>query len=843
MLRVTLKGVRGHLLRFLLTTLSVMLGAAFVAGTFILTDSLQATFDEIFNGASRGVDVVVRGPEVNEGVAGGASLRQPLKLTQASELAKVDGVAAAYPDLTGSAVLVGSKGTAVRNGGAPSFAFAYHADDPALPLSAGRAPASESEIAVETKTLKLSGLKLGDRSKLVVAGAVQPVTIVGVVDFGRGLAGATIVVVEPQVAQRWFAPDGTVQSFSLRADKGVSQQVVRDRVAATLPSGEQAITGAAFSAEQRTEFAKGLGFINTFLLVFAFISLLVGAFIIFNTFSMLVAQRTRELALLRAVGASRQQVIRVVLGEAAVIGLIGGALGLLAGVGLAAALQALVATFGLDITGGLPIHTRTIVWSLMIGLVVTVLSAVLPAWRAGRIAPVAAMRDDVALPERSLRLRGIVGLVVIAAGAFLMGYAVSTLEGNSATQTLGAGAFLAFIGMVIAAPLVSRPVIRVLGAPGARLTRTVGRLARDNTLRNPRRTSTTAVSLMIGLALVSAFSVLAATTKASIDRAVDTGVRADFILSGGNAPFPNVVAENAAKVPGVVAVVDQGLVPVAFDGQTTTAAAVSMAGLRQTVKLTAVSGDLDAVDRGDIAVSQSYARDRGLVVGKVLRATVGTLKEQQLRVGAVFKDSQALSAPVLVPRALYTQAVPTVQQVTFAAYVKVAPDANARDVRAALTALVQPQLVISVQDRAEFKAASRGQVDQLLGILYALLGLSVVIAALGIVNTLALSVFERTREIGLLRAVGMSRSQLRHTIATEAVLTALFGAVLGTVLGLTLGVLLQKVLSDDGLTVLAIPWTQTAGTFVLAGVVGVLAALWPAWRASRLDVIAAVSSD
>jgi putative ABC transport system permease protein len=843
MLRVTLKGVRGHVVRFLLTTLSVMLGVAFVAGTFVLSDSLKATFDRISAGSTAGTDVVVRGIKVNSGVADTGDLRQPLQLSEADRLADVEGVRSAIPDLGGSAVLVGKDGTAVRNGGAPSFGFAFRADDEALPLVAGRAPTAPDEVVVETTTLDKAGLHVGDRTKLVVAGTVQPVTIVGEEEFIGGSAGQTIVSVDAASAQKWFAPDGTVQSISLRADDGVSQSELRDRVAATLGQGQEAITGATYADETKSAFAQGLGFINTFLLVFAFISLLVGVFIIFNTFSMLVAQRTRELALLRAVGASRVQVMRVVLGEAAVIGLAGGAFGLLGGIGLAKALQLLMGTFGLEFTGGLPVDTTTVVSSLAIGLLVTVASAVLPAWRAGRIAPVAAMRDDVALPERSLRRRGIIGAVMTVLGVAVMAYGVGTLEGSDAAKLLGVGAFLTFIGMIVAAPLLSRPVLHVLGAPGAALSRTVGKLARDNTLRNPRRTATTAISLMIGLALVSAFAVIAATTNASIDKLVDDQVSADFVLSGGNSPFSNTVAQQAGRLPGVAAVVDQGLVPVKVGGSTVTAAGVSGAGLRQAVQLDVEAGDIASLDHGAMAVSHSFASDHHVAVGDRLSANVGTLPGQRLTVGAIYTDSQAIGTPVLVPRALYERAVPVASQVSYAAFVKVEPGADLAEVRAELTQLVKPQLVISVQDKEQFKQASRSQVNQLLGILYALLGLSVVIAALGIVNTLALSVFERTREIGLLRAVGMTRRQLRRTIGNEAVLTALFGAVLGTALGLTLGILLQRVLSDQGLDTLALPWAQVVATFVLAGVVGLLAALWPAWRASRLDVIRAISSE
>ena len=841
MFRVTIKGVRGHLLRFMLTTASVMLGVAFVAGTFVLTDSLQSTFDGIVGAATQGTDVVVRGDVRGDLGGGQEDLRQPLPVSLADELSSVDGAAAAYATLQGSAVLVGKDGTAVRNGGAPSFGFDYRADDPALPLVQGRGPAASDEVAVETKTLTKSGLKVGDRSTLVVAGTVQPVSIVGVVSFDGG-AGATIVAVDRASALKWFAADGTVQQVTVQAEPGVSQEQLRQRVATQLPAGVGAITGEAYTAEQRKVIASGLGFVNTFLLVFAGVSLCVGAFIIANTFSMLVAQRTRELALLRAVGASRRQVVGVVLGEAAVVGLAGGALGLVAGLGLAAGLQAFLRTFGLDVSGGLPVNVRTIVVSLALGLVVTVVSAVLPALRAGRIAPVAAMRDDVALPERSLRLRGVIGVVLLALGAAAMAYAVVSLDGRDAGIGLGLGAALAFFGLVVAAPLLSRPVIVVLAVPLVAVSRTVAKLARDNTLRNPRRTATTAISLMIGLALVCAFSVLAASTRSSVNVLVDDELRADFVISGGTSPFPVSIAQRAADLPGVGGVVDGAVVPVSIGARSLTASAASGADIARAIALDVTAGDIATLDDGQLAISTTLAREQLLAVGDQVTAGVGVLPPQQLRVGAVFTDSQLVGTGLLVPRTLYATAVPSAYQTTFAALVTVSPGGDREAVRRELTTLVKPQLVVSVQDREQFKDAQAAQINQLLRIVYVLLALSVVIAALGIVNTLALSVFERTREIGLLRAVGMTRGQLRRTITLESVMTALFGAVLGTALGLTLGVLLQRVLADQGLATLAVPWAQLALVFVLAGVVGVLAALLPAWRASRLDVLQAITT-
>ncbi|MGL4173300.1 MAG: ABC transporter permease [Actinomycetota bacterium] len=848
MLRIMLKGVRGHFVRFLLTTLSVMLGVAFIAGTQILTESLRATFDRIISGSTAGVDVVVRGVRINAGVENGGpdsvDLRQPVPLTEADSLNQVDGVRQAAPDIQGSAILVGRDGTAVRSGAAPSFGFAYLSDDPGLPVVAGRGPQSATEVAVESDTLERSGFQVGDRTRVVVAGGDEPreVKIVGEVQFIGGSAGQTIVLFDEATARKQFAPDGTVQQVSVRADAGVSQEQLRARVAAALPAGQEAITGDAYANEQRSELAEGLGFINTFLLVFAVVSVVVGIFIIFNTFSMLVAQRTRELALLRAVGATRRQVTGIVLGEALVIGLAGGLLGLVAGLGIARSLQTLFGFLGLRITGGLPLAASTVVTSMVVGVVVTLVSAFMPAIRAGRIAPVTAMRDDIALPERSLLLRGSLGLLVVAIGSAAMAGGVIQLDGSRAAQVLGIGAFITFLGLVIAAPLISRPVIRILGIPGARLSRVEGRLARDNTLRNPRRTSTTAISLMIGLTLVSAFSVLAATSKASVASLVNDEIRSDFVLFGGAAPFSNRIADQVAQLPAVDTVVDQTVIPLRIGETQTVGIATSGSGLQKAVDITVREGVLTAVDRGQLAIAETFADEENLRVGSQITATVGVQRQVRLVVGAVFADSQLIDAPVLLPRT-YQDAVPAALRTSAFAFVIVNPETDLAEARRQITQVVKPQLVISVLDREEFTESISGQINQILGILYALLALSILIAALGILNTLALSVFERTREIGLLRAIGLTRRQLRRTIAQEAMLTALFGAVLGTALGLVLGVLLQRVLRDDGLDILAVPWVQIAVTFVGAAAVGLIASWWPARRAARLDVIRAISTE
>jgi putative ABC transport system permease protein len=840
MLRVTLAGIRGHLLRFALTALSVMLGVAFVAGTLVLTDSLDKTFTGIFSQANKGTDAYVRG-EQGATSFDGANLHAGLPLELADEIENLPDVIRAVPELAGSAVLVGQDGTAVRQGGAPTLAFSWLDDDPVLKVVDGRAPRDAGEIAVEQGTLEKARLGVGDETQVVVGSQVMDVDVVASVEFGA-LAGSTLVLFDEATATRLFAPDGTVPAIAVQGTPGVDQADLVDEVSAVLPPGAEAITGAAKTAEDTASIKEALGFINTFLLVFAGISLVVGAFIIVNTFSMLLAQRTRELALLRAVGAGAGQVVRMVLAEAAVVGLVGGVVGLGVGIGLAALLKVAVGAFGLEVSGGLPIAARTVVVSVLLGLVVTVVAAAVPAIRASRIAPVAAMRDDIALPERGLRARARWAVVLLVLGLAAVPGAL-LLDDAPGDWSLIAAAALLFLAVAVGAAALARPVVTVLGAPFAALSRSVGRMARGNALRNPRRTAATASALMIGLALVTAVSVLSASATQSTKAIVGEVVSADFVLNGGFTGFAPGIADDVSQVPGVESVASLAGVPVQLNGKAGFAVGGNAASLDDALVMTMRSGSVGSLSEGQVLVSESEAEDRGWSVGSTLTGVVGVLQGQTLQVGGVFADNPAVGTSLVLPAELADRAVPQPRQLDLLAYVVLEPGANAGAVRERIVDVVKPYVVVSVQDKDEYVNAQADQIQQLLLTIYVLLALSVVIAVLGIVNTLALSVFERTREIGLLRAVGLARGQLRRMITIESVLTALFGAVLGAVLGLGLGVLLQRTLVDDGLTELVVPYSSVVLVIVLAAVVGVVAAVLPAIRATRLNVLQAIATE
>jgi putative ABC transport system permease protein len=844
MLRITLKSVRGHLARFLLTAFAVMVGTGFVAGTFVLSDSINSTLNGLFSQGTKGIDVVVRGTDTGTQNQG-ASSRGALPLSLEPTLAAVPGVRRVVPSLQGSALIAGKDGTAVRSGGAPGLGFAYRDDGQAFTLTQGRGPRAAGEVAVEQRTLELSGLAVGDTTKSVIGDQVRDVRIVGEVEFGSGtLFGATAVLVDEATARAVFAPDGRVGDFSLEATGGTDEETLRTAVAKVLGPGAEAVTVTTVTDEAQSTAKTALGFVTTFLLVFAGVALFVGCFIIYNTFAMIVAQRTRELALLRAVGASRRQVRVVVLGEAVVVGLVGSLAGIGLGVLVAAGAQAALRTFvGIDLASDLPVGRNAIVWSIVAGVLATAVGAGLPAVRASRIAPVAAMRDDMVIAPKGLRLRGSIGLVGVAVGAGALGFAVTRDDVNWVIA--GIGAVVVVVAALVAAPVTTRPVVRVVALPFRAFTGVVGRLARENALRVPRRTATTASALMIGLALISALSVVAQSTKASIADIVGRELTSDYVLSGGGAvQVPSSVAPAAARLPGVRSVATLSFVGLRAGEQDLFAAAMSGKALGDNFLVTMRSGTVDALDQGGILVSETAASDNGWTTGSTVTASVGGLAGQSLVVGGVFKDLQSLQgAQLVVDEALYDKAVPAAQRGASSVFVRAEPGADLAAVRASLAALVKPYLVVSVEDGAEYRDSAASGVDTVLNLLYVLLLFSVVIAVLGIINTLALSVFERTREIGLLRAIGLRRRQLTGMITIEAVTTALFGAVLGTALGLGLGIALQRGLKSQGLDSLAIPWSTIAVVLAASAAVGVLAAILPAVRATRLDILKAIATE
>lgn len=843
MLRATLRNLLSHKLRLLLSAVAVVLGVSFVSGSLVFTDTIRKTFDELFSSVTADVTVAPK-QGFDAGFTGTVSTAA-LPASTVEAVSRVEGVKAAVGDVQVEGVqIVGKDGKVVGAGGAPGIAVNWtdEEDLTSLRLIDGRAPRREGEIAIDSSSVKKSGYEVGDAVPLLTPEEPMKVTLVGIFRFGSsgGLAGATLTAFDTQTAQEMLPEPDTFSSVSVKAREGVNDRVLRDRIEGVLPRDVTVRTQQEQVDQQSGAIETGLQFFNIVLLVFAGVSLFVGSFMILNTFSMLVAQRTRELALLRALGASRRQVTRSVLGEALVVGLIGGligtGLGLLVAVGLKAAFKA----FGLEIeTGSLVFLPRTALWSMVIGVGVTLVAAYLPARRASKVPPVAAMRDDIAMPQRSLRWRTVLGAVLTGLGVAVLVASLST-SGEQAASMVGLGVFVTIVGAIVLSPVISRPAIGALGAVYPRLFGAVGRLARDNAQRNPRRTAATSSALMVGLALVGAFGVLAASINSSIGGLIDRALGADYVVTTSQQqPFGAGVASTLEGLPQVESVMRQRFGAAQIGGSTTFIAAADPRSLEDSVTVDYSAGSAAGLE-GGLLVDEPTAAAKKWTLGDTVAITFISGSTARAPVTGIFEANGALGQYVV---SLATWEANGGETRDSFLYVNLDEGVEPAEAKPAIDRALASYPNLSLLDQAGFKDQQRGQVNQLLSLIYALLALAILIAILGIVNTLALSVIERTREIGLLRAVGMSRRQLRRMVRLESVVISLFGAVLGLVLGVLFGLLLQRSLKGQGITDLAIPVASLITFFVVAGVIGVLAAIWPARRAARLDVLRAITTD
>jgi len=750
--------------------------------------------------------------------------------------------------------VLSTDGKVVGGSGPPAFGGNW-SDAPAghglegLVILEGDEPHGADEVVIDENTADRAGYELGDEVSIVTATKtldIQP-TLVGIAGFREGgsLNGATYAAFDTPTAQQLFlGGQDAFNSFWITAKDGVSQEALTKQAAAVVPDGLEAVTGDDEAEARAGPLLTGIDFLTTFLLIFAGIALVVSSFIIVNTFSILVAQRSRELALLRALGASKRQVIRSVQLEAFAVGVVGATAGLGLGVVLAIGIRALVATLGLDLAEQpLILAPRTVLAAYATGVIVTMVAAWLPARRTGRIAPVQALRDDIALPESSVRRRLLLGLALIALGIplALVGLFVSSAPHNG--WWVGAGVLAVLLGVTSASPVIGRPFLRATGAANARLFGPIGRLAGQNSMRNPRRTTATASALMIGLTLAFTVAILGASAKASVDKQVEDNFIGDFIVSSAfGEGYSPAITDRMAEIDGVDHVLRQRYGGGLYNGDTDDATSV-VATAAETISefdLTMASGAATDLADDTVLVEQDWARDHGLTAGDAFRITVPK-GDQVWRVVGVFEDTPLIFSPVLTTtQTLLDSGFPDQDNyvVIFAA-----DGPSAAGLQARLDAVVKDLPVVTVKDEQAFAAEQRAPIDQIIAIIYVLLFFAVVIAVLGIVNTLALSVIERTREIGLLRAIGVSRRQLRLMIRLESVVIAVLGAVLGVALGIVFGVTLMYALRDQGLERISIPVVQLVVFLVLSLVVGVLAAVLPARRAARLDVLRAIATE
>ena len=850
MLHTTWKSLLGHKFRFVATALAVTLGVAFTAGTLVLTDTIRTTFDNLFANVYQGTDAVVRAKAAFEGPPGAGTQRGRVDAALVDTVRGVEGVAAAEGDVGGYARLIGKDGQALGNPatGAPALGLSWTENNAlnTFTLVSGAAPSRDDEVVIDRKSARDGDINVGDTTTVLVTGPPQRVRIAGIARFGNADSpgGATIVAFKRAVAQRLIGEPGKYDSVSVLAASGVSQTELARRLSAVLPPGTEALTGAAITAETQSQMADAFQFFNTFMLIFAVIALLVGAFMIFNTFSITVAQRTRENGLLRALGASRRQVLGSVILEALAVGVLASALGIAAGFAVALGLKALLTAVGLDIpTTSLVFTPATAVISVVVGVGITVLAALSPARKAAKVAPIAAMQHGVVgSTGYGSKQRVFVGVAVLGLGlaALLTGL---FRDVQQPVALVGAGALLVFFGVSILGRTVSLPLSRAIGAPLPRLRGITGELARENAMRNPKRTAASASALMIGVGVVGLITIFVSSAKASMDAAVDRAFTGDIVVDSGGGTFGGVDPGLARRVNGLPEVdsaagLRQGVAQVA--GSAVLLQSTDPRTAVELMKVDPISGSPTALGRDSIGVYKDVAEQKGLRLGDQVPVVFKDSGTRSLRLALIYGENRQAGNYLLGTQAYEANFT---NRLDSKVLVKRAAGVSPAAALAAVKQVAQAYPGANVLDRAQFKAEQTKFLDQLLRLVYALLGLAILIALLGIANTLALSIFERTRELGLLRAVGMTRSQLRSAIRWESVIIALQGTALGLLIGLFFGWALVTVLSDEGISVFRIPYASLAIVVVLAAVAGMAAAVPPSRRAAKLDVLRAVVTE
>jgi putative ABC transport system permease protein len=850
MFRLTLRTLLARKVRLVMSTLAIVLGIGFLAGVMVFSNGLGSTFDGIIKGSTP--DALVRPAGTGSFEAVGAGNSNTLTPADVEELAGLPEVEQADGNVDGLGMyLLDTDGKLVGGQGAPTIAFNYNntpnlLGEPSLQLIDGDWPEGTTDVVLDTGAAENAGYEVGDEITVIapsgdsIANVRKTLTMTGTAEFnGGGTAGAILVIFSTQGAQELFLGGrDAFTSVSLTAAPGVSQARLVDAAEAVVPAAYEAVEGDTVAKESQDAVGQFLDVISTFLIAFAVIAILVGGFIIANTFSILVAQRIRELALLRALGASRVQVRRSVLLEAGLMALLGASVGIGLGLLLARALAALFRGFGLDINGdALDLTGTTVALAYGVGLAVTLVSAYLPARRASRTAPVAAMRDDGAPAEGSLHRRALIGAVVMLVGVGLAVAGIMGAPGNDAIW-IGAASVIWILTAAVISPVLGHPLLVACRSLFGRLFGTTGRLAGENALRNPRRTGATASALMIGLALVSAVGTLAASLSATSDALVDDQFAADFLVQSASfQSFPTGIGDDMAKVDGVALLSRDQYTPALIGGEPEVVLGVDPAYSRiydlDVVEGTQELGDDQAV------LTDDEARDRGLRVGDQLELAFPGKQSVSVEVVGIIEPTPVIGS-INVPLQVIEDM--GINRTDTSLSINLDEGADRTEVQAELEEVIADVPIVSVQDKEQFAESIKGQINQLLFMIYGLLALAIVIAVIGIVNTLGLSVIERTREIGLLRAVGLSRSRLRGMVTLESVTIATMGAVLGMVIGLVIGVLLREVLKED-LTVLSLPITSLLLFLAVAVLFGVLAAVVPAVRAARMKVLDAIATE
>lgn len=847
----TLRGMQGQSRRLATTAFAVMFGVAFTAGTLVLTDTLRVSFDSMHADSHAGTDLAVRRAA---GVGSGPdAARDRVDADLVDTIATIDGVAAVAGRTTGWAQLSGADGVLLGDvdSGVDPIGENWIAD-PRLTqwrLTDGVAPSSPDSVVIDRAAARTLDVGVGGRVDVLALGGMHSMTVSGVAGFGDAdqRFGTITVMFDDVTAQRLLGQPNLHDTVIVALDGEASADTVAADVNRLVGNQHEVLTGAELTDEARATHLQDWGFFDSFMKGFALIALLVGAFIIYNTFSITVAQRTREFATLRAIGAGRAQVLGSVLTESLAVGVAASLAGLAGGVGVATALRSMFGAVGLDLPDdGAVVHQTSLIAAFTVGVVITAGSALIPALRAGKTPPVAAMSEAAVETAAGSRTRVAIGTLVAVAGGIAMAAGLSG-TGDDPIVLVGFGGLAVFAGVATLGPILARPFGHIIGRPVAAMRGVPGQLARDNATRNPKRTAATASALMIGVGLVGFITVLAASTKASIDEMVSAGVRADIVVESGSSGFGgldrSLVAE-LGELPEVSAVSGLTSARANTDGDVVDVVGVNSAAFARLIDLGDTEGSLAGPDGAGLgteqfAINSDEATRRGWSVGTPVAVTLADGVERVLTVAAVV-DDPSIGLPMIVDQALLDETGQT--SFDLQAYVEIADGVDQETGRAAVEAEAALFPNAEVLDRAAFAENRSGLVDPLLGVVYALLAFAVLIATLGIANTLALSIMERTRELGTLRAIGATRSQVRTAIRWEAVIIAGFGTLLGLMVGTGFGWAVVRALETEGIRQMVIPVVPLAVIAALATTAGILAAVLPARRAARLDVLRALQS-
>lgn len=844
MFRLSLRNLLANKLRLLLTLAAVTVGVSFVSGTYVLSDTMVKAFDELYTGLTSGTDVVVRAEsEYDADVTTTGGQLRPLDESVVDTVRDVPGVAAAEGGVAGFALILDETSEPIQPAGAPTFGTNIHADrelSGAGTIREGRVPHGPDEVVVDARTADEAGFELGDRVDVLFDRGRGSFTLVGIVGFGEtdSILGATLAGFDLTTAQRVLGKVGQVDEVDVRADPGVSAEELRDRIVKVLPEGTEAVTGDQAADEGLDDVKDALGIFTTVLLVFAGVALLVGSFVIWNTFNVLVAQRRRAVALLRAVGATRRQVLGGVLVEAGLIGVVAGALGLFTGLGLAVGIRSLFKVIGIEVPTTSPaIEPRTVVVAMTVAVGVTMVAAILPAWVAARVTPMEALREPLPASHGSSRLRHLAGWLTLLGGAGVL--AVSAAAGNQRWWTL-VGAGTAFLGLVFVGPSLARGLALAVdhGRPGSGWV-----MAARNVRRSSRRAAATALALTIGLAVVVAVAVTAASLKDSVTEAVEGGNRSDLILepAGTGLGISSSVAEVLRDRDDVGAVVEMREWGAQVDGGSVLVTGVDTVGLEQVIDLGIERGRLADLRAGRILVGSHEADELGLGPGDPLVVTFPETGPQTFRVAATFAKGSLINASYIITMPDYEANVASRLDAAILMTSRGGDDSQAAKTAIEAAVADYPNVTVNTPDDITRKA--KDSVDQLLGLVTALLLLAVVVAVLGIVNTLALSVLERTRELSMLRAIGATRRQVRVVVRRESVLMSALGALTGIALGSASGIALARALADEGITEISVPVATLFLYLFVAVAIGVLAAIGPARRAGKVDPLASLAAE